>query len=479
MSGISVIGGQWGDEGKGKITDLLSENADGTARLAGGPNAGHTVVDEEGNKSKFHMLPSSSTMPDVYKIMGSGMVIDPFKLNDGIESLLERGIEPVNFYLDGNAAIIPPWNIDLERGKKQAGEDNIGTTGRGIGPTYEDVANRTSLVEVYDLKNKERLRDSIEDALDEKKLRLEEIGYFEDESLEDAAERFADELYKQGEKIFEYMNVCDVSKKVNEMMDKGEKIIFEGAQGTFLDKVFGSRPWVTSSHPISGAIPSSLGVGSKKVGEYLDKEVLVLKAFLTRVGKGPFLTELGTPEQAEDEIKEKGLTERELRKIDEMIKKGEVETGKNGYLLGKYLRKKGEEYGTTTGRARRCGIHDSVMDNFAVQVNNPTQLAITKLDVMSGLDAVYICTGYESKSDGEIVEELPGDKKEINNYEPVIESMEGFEFDPDEIDKYSELPKPAKKYVEKIADEVDVEPWIISIGPARDEFVTYKDRGLE
>ena len=421
MSAVVLVGAQWGDEGKGKVTDFLAEKADMVIRYMGGNNAGHTVV--VGDKTyKLHLIPSGILYPGTKCVIGNGLVIDPKVLIRELTYLKDEGIDTSNLKISERAHVIMPYHIAQDAMEEELrGANKIGTTKSGIGPAYADKASRIG-IRIVDLLDKEefaiRLKENIErknelftkvygtDGFDYEEIFEEYLGY---------AERIKN-------------MVADTSVHINGYLDQGEKLLFEGAQGTLLDLDLGTYPYVTSSHPVAGAACIGAGVGPNKI----NKVIGVAKAYTTRVGEGPFPTEL----------------------LDEM---------------GEQIRKKGNEFGTTTGRPRRCGWLDLVMLNYSKRVSGINTIALTKVDVLDELDVIKICTGYKYR--GEILKNFPTSLKVLAECEPELIEMEGWKQDTTAITSYDELPENAKKYVEKIKELTGMDVSIIAVGPGRNQTI--------
>jgi len=428
MPGIVIVGTQWGDEGKGKIVDFLAEKADCVVRYSGGANAGHTVV-VNGKKYKFHIIPSGAIYgKELY--IGNGVVVDLEILLQEIEKLKKEGIEP-DLHLSDRAHVVFDFHkiIDgLE--EKFKGKLSAGTTRRGIGPAYSDKVARYG-IRVVDLLSEDTLRRKM-DVLLELKQRIISQVYGGKETLN--KEEIIKKYLKLGQRIADY--VCDVSLSINSALDKGRTVIFEGAQGTLLDIDHGIYPYGTSSNPTAGGACTGVGVGPTRI----EKVVGVTKAYTSRVGTGPVPTEL------KDEI-------------------------------GDRIRDKGGEYGTTTGRPRRCGWFDVVPVRYSIRVNGISELALTKLDVLSGINPVKLCIHYKFKD--EVITEIPADLKVYENCKPVYEELEGWS---DSVDwhkvaqeGYDALPSQAKAYVERIEELVGVPIKIISVGPERQDTIIIED----
>ncbi|MBF7096063.1 adenylosuccinate synthase [Alkalibacter mobilis] len=425
MSSVVVIGAQWGDEGKGKITDYLAQQAEVVVRYQGGNNAGHTV--EVGDKQyKLHLVPSGIINPEKPCIIGNGVVIDPKVFLEEIDYLEEDGLSTEHLTISDRAHVIMPYHKVLdELSEETLGDKKIGTTKKGVGPAYMDKTSRAG-IRICDLMDRELFADKLKTLLEEKNKLITLI--YGHEPLE------YDEIYsdycKYADRLRKY--VSDTSVEVYDWVNKDKKVLFEGAQGTLLDLDFGTYPYVTSSHPGSGGVCIGSGVGPKAVNEVLG----VVKAYTTRVGEGPFPTEL----------------------FDK---------------TGDYIRQVGREYGTTTGRARRCGWFDGIILKFAARVNGLTSLAITKLDTLTGIEKIKVCVGYEK--DGKIITDFPASLKDLAKCKPVYEELDGWEEDITMCKSFSELPATAKKYVEKIEEISGVPAKIISVGPNRSETMIRSD----
>ncbi len=421
MSNKIVVGTQWGDEGKGKVTDMLASTADVVVRFGGGNNAGHTViVDDE--KFELHLIPSGILYPEKECVIGNGVVIDPVVLVEEMEGLAKRGISLDNLYISETAHVIMPYHRLLDGlEEKRKGQDKIGTTGKGIGPTYTDKAARKG-IRVIDLLDEDRFRKKLEKSLEYKNILLERVYNEEPFSVEEIIEEYKPSI----EKIRSH--VRNTSLLLDKKIKEDKKIFFEGAQGTLLDIDYGTYPYVTSSNPTAGGVCTGSGVGPVQI----DDVIGVAKAYITRVGEGPFPTEL----------------------------KGKI---------GEKLRKKGNEFGVTTGRPRRCGWLDIPVLKHAVRVNGLTEIVLTKVDILSGFEEIKVCTAY--KNDDEVLEEFPADFEKLKDYEPVYQKFEGWDEDISKVREYENLPENAKKYIEKIEDMVDTRISIIGIGPGREEAI--------
>jgi adenylosuccinate synthase len=420
MPSTIVIGAQWGDEGKGKITDLLAERADVVARFQGGNNAGHTIV-RDGEEFKFHLIPSGILYATKTCVIGNGVVIDPHILFGEIEALRERGVAVDNLHVSANAHLIMPYHILLDGvSERKLGEYRIGTTGRGIGPCYVDKIARLG-VRVQDLLDEKILRRKIHTALAEKNLLLElyDVGQLDPDQV-------TDEMLGYRERFEPH--ICDASLLVNTALDEHKNVLFEGAQGTLLDIDFGTYPFVTSSNPIAGGACVGTGVGPTRINYVMG----VAKAYTTRVGEGPFPTEL------DDDV---GATMCEV----------------------------GREFGTTTGRKRRCGWLDLLALRFACRVSGITHLAITKLDVLTGLAGLKVCTGYEVGS--RVYDEFPLHQSEFHHARPVYEELPGWDGDITKALQWGQLPAEARDYITFISEFTRTEVKLIAVGPGRDETI--------
>lgn len=422
MPSIVVVGAQWGDEGKGKIIDVLTERADVVARYQGGHNAGHTVVI---NNEKFilHLIPSGILHKGKICIIGNGVVVEPGSLIAEINALRNRGIEVgENLLISKNAHVIMPYHMAIESvHESRRGSKKIGTTGRGIGPCYVDKMARTG-IRIVDLYNPKVFREKLESNLEEINFILQKrYGNegFEVEAIFDQYRRYADILS---------IHIADTDIVINNLIDSGKNILFEGAQGTLLDVDHGTYPFVTSSSAVAGGVCTGLGVGPTKI----DKVMGVVKAYTTRVGEGPFPTE----------IKDR---------------------------LGEVIRERGGEYGATTGRPRRCGWLDFMGLRHAIRINGITSIALTKLDILDSLERIKVCVAYRYKS--EIVENFPKDLLQLEEVEPVYEELEGWMKDTRGISDFDDLPDNAKRYIMRIEEALNVRVDLISTGERRGELI--------
>lgn len=429
MSNLVILGAQWGDEGKGKITDYLAQQADYVVRYSGGDNAGHTVEVDD-TKYKLHLIPSGVLYPEKTCIIGNGVVVNPKSLVTEIEYLNGLGVAAENIKISDRAHIIFPYHIELDRLKEEErGNAKIGTTVKGIGPCYVDKTERSGL-RLCDFKYRESFIEKLRQNIKTKNKLI--VNYFGEKPLDE--EEVVNESIKYLEKIEKYIvSTSSVIKELRDAIKSNKKIVFEGAQATFLDIDFGTYPYVTSSHP--GANGISIGTGLSPYD--LQASMGVVKAYTTRVGMGPFPTEL----------------------FDE---------------TGDYIREQGFEYGTTTGRPRRCGWLDIVMLNYSVAVNGLSSIALTKLDTLSGLDKIKICVAYEMN--GEQVDLFPSSLEELELCKPVYIEMDGWKLeDVEKAQSYEELPENAKKYVAKIEELTGVGCDIVSVGPKRNQTFMRKE----
>jgi len=423
MPGIVIVGAQWGDEGKGKITDLLAERADAVVRFQGGNNAGHTIV--RGDQTwKLHLMPSGILYPGKLCVIGNGVVVDPKVLTDELDELRRRGINTNALRVSANAHLIMPYHMLLDHaGEIKLGKLQIGTTRRGIGPCYADKAARLG-IRVQDLLDEKILKKKIVAALEPKRLSLREFQ--KDPRLD--LQAMTDEYLTYGHRL--KAHIADTSRLVLERLDDGDLVVFEGAQGTLLDIDHGTYPFVTSSNPVAGAACIGAGVGPKDIDEVWG----VSKAYSTRVGAGPFPTELDGP-------------------------------------LADELRDRGGEYGTTTGRPRRIGWLDLVALRYAARINSLTAMAITKLDVLSGQDSLCVCTRYRGPDGAGPFEHFPYHQTVLHHSVGEYEELPGWSEDIRGARSEEELPDAARNYLQYIADFVRVPIALIGVGPGREEVV--------
>ncbi|WP_424695902.1 adenylosuccinate synthase [Granulicatella elegans] len=420
MSSVVVVGTQWGDEGKGKITDFLSEKAEYVARYQGGDNAGHTIQ-FGGETYKLHLIPSGIFSPEKLCIIGNGVVVNPKSLVTELAYLHERNITTDNLRISDRAHVILPYHIELDRLQEEAkGDKKIGTTIKGIGPAYMDKAARVG-IRIADLLDREVFEERLRINLEDKNRQFTKLYDANPMNFEEIFE----EYYEYGQQIKQY--VCDTSVLLNDALDNGKRVLFEGAQGVMLDIDQGTYPFVTSSNPLAGGVTIGSGVGPSKV----TKVVGVCKAYTSRVGDGPFPTEL----------------------FDE---------------IGSRIREVGREYGTTTGRPRRVGWFDSVVMRHSKRVSGITNLCLNSIDVLTGLETVKICVAYR-KSNGEEISHYPASLVELGQCEPVYEELPGWTEDITGCRKLEELPIEAQNYVRRVSELVGVKISTFSVGPDRNQ----------
>lgn len=425
MSTVVISGTQWGDEGKGKIVDYLAQQADTVVRFQGGSNAGHTVT-VGGEEYKLRLLPSGILYKGTTCVIGNGVVVDPQTLLEEIDSLKVRGIETAGIRLSNRAHVVMPWHKLIDAlGEELRGDNKIGTTKRGIGPCYIDKADRIG-IRICDLIDAEEFAIRVRDVLKIKNLILQKVY--------NHAPLDAEEIIREYEGYAERLRpfVCDTITLLNDQIDAGKKILFEGAQATMLDIDYGTYPYVTSSHPISGGVGVGAGVAPKR----LDTVVGVVKAYCTRVGEGPFPTE-----QLND--------------------------------IGDKLREAGHEFGTVTGRPRRTGWLDACIVKYAGQLSGTDYMAVTRLDILDTFDEIKMCTAY--KVDGEILNEIPASLKVLAKVEPVYETFAGWKTDISNVRRYEDLPVNARKYLERMAEVTGIKLGIISVGPNRDQTIVLEN----
>jgi adenylosuccinate synthase len=412
-----VVGAQWGDEGKGKIVDLLAQKSDLVCRYQGGPNAGHTII-ADGETWKLRQLPSG-VVSGTASVIGAGCVVDPEVFLGEIDTLVERGIDPACVVLSGNAHLIMPWHVTIDQAsERRLGKLQIGTTRRGIGPAYADKASRIG-IRVQDVLDAKILRQKIEVALAEKNVWLERVYETEGFELEDVWSRYAG----YAERLAPF--VGDTSLLVDEALRDGKRVLFEGAQATMLDLDHGTYPFVTSSNPIASGAATGIGIGPTRI----DRVLGVAKAYVTRVGEGPFPSEIQDERQSQ-------------------------------------LRELGGEYGTVTGRERRCGWLDLVALRYAVRVNGITSLAVTKLDVLSTFDELPVCVRYRLPGGGETAN-FPAHQSDFHHAQPVWETLAGWSEPLTDASSLSDLPAAARTYVEFIARELEVPIEFVGVGAER------------
>src|SRR5215217_2476004 len=413
MPATVVVGAQWGDEGKGKIVDLLAQSSDVVCRYQGGPNAGHTIV-AGGETFKIRQVPSG-VVSGKTSVIGAGCVVDPEVLIAELDDIAARGADPAVVVVSGNAHLIMPWHVAIDQAsERRLGKLQIGTTRRGIGPAYADKASRIG-IRVQDLLDPKILRQKIEVALAEKNVWLERVYEAETFELEEVASRY--ETYARRLRPY----VADTSLLVDRALREGQEVLFEGAQGTLLDLDHGTYPFVTSSNPVAGSAATGIGIGPNRI----DRIVGVAKAYVTRVGEGPLPSELGEPEQSR-------------------------------------LRDLGAEFGTVTGRERRCGWLDLVALRFAVRVNGMTSIALTKLDVLSAFARLPVCVRYQLR-DGSETPNFPAHQSDFHRARPVWEVLDGWEQPLDDAASVTDLPDAARRYVEFVAGELDTPVELVGV----------------
>jgi adenylosuccinate synthase len=427
MPGIVLIGTQWGDEGKGKATDLIGTKVDYVARFNGGNNAGHTVVVGD-KKYALHLLPSGIISPTATPVIGNGVVVDPAVLLQEIENLEAGGVDCSKLLLSDSAHIIAPFHRELDKVTERfLGKHKIGTTGRGIGPTYADKVNRVG-IRVHDLYNPSHLHDKVEASLHQKNQML--VKLYNRRPVD--VDKTTDYLLEMGEKLRPY--VANTQVILNKALDEGKTVLFEGAQATMLDIDHGTYPYVTSSNPTAGGACTGTGVGPTKINRVIG----VGKAYITRVGEGPFPTEL----------------------FDES---------------GTWLREQGHEYGVTTGRPRRCGWFDAVVQRYATQVNGLTDFVLTKLDVLTGLESIPICVAYDVENpDGSHTryDDMPTDQDVFSRVKPIYEQMPGWTEDISNCHTFEELPANTQAYVKRLEELSGCRISAIGTGAARDHIIS-------
>ena len=425
MSGTALVGIQWGDEGKGKVTDLLAEHTHYVVRYQGGNNAGHTIVVGD-EKYALHLVPTGILYEHCTPVIGPGVVIDPGVLLDEMTALTQRGIDPSSLKISGNAHVIMPYHLELDKVTERfLGRNRLGTTKRGIGPAYADKAARIG-IRVQDLLEEKIFSTKLEVALKEKNLVLTRVfGRLPVDETE-----IREQYIEYGERLRSH--ITDTALLVQRALDKGENVLFEGAQATMLDLDHGTYPFVTSSNPIAGGACAGAGVGPRDI----ERIIGITKSYCTRVGSGPFPSE-ADPADAE------------------------------------VLVEAGGEYGTTTGRKRRCGWFDAVAGRYAARLNTLTELVVTKLDVLSSFESIKVCTAY--RYEGERYEEFPPHQTIFNKCTPVYEEFPGWGGDITGARSLDDLPKEARSYLEAVEELVGTPVSWASVGPERDEIVHVRD----
>jgi adenylosuccinate synthase len=419
MPASIVLGTQWGDEGKGKAVDYLADRMDYVVRYQGGNNAGHTVI-AEGRLLKLQLIPSGILYPHITSVIADGVVVDPRHLMKEMDAVRETGVDVSRLVVSGNAHMIMPYHLELEKVTERfLGKNALGTTKRGIGPAYADKAARIGL-RIQDLFDEKIFREKLEVVLREKNLILTKIY----NRLPLDAERIVEEYMALAERI--QPHVTDTGALLYQALVAGKQVMFEGAQGVLLDLDHGTYPFVTSSNPVAGSALASAGIGP----HWVDRVVGIMKAYVTRVGAGPFPTEL----------------------LDD---------------VGERLGTRGKEFGTVTGRQRRCGWYDACLGRYAARLNGLTELLITKIDVLSGLDSLKICTGYRAY--GQTFDDMPPHQSVFHDASPIYEELEGWHEEIDECTTFGDLPKQAQAYVRRIEELVGVPVSVVSVGPAREQ----------
>jgi adenylosuccinate synthase len=425
MSSLAIVGSQWGDEGKGRIVDLLSSQVDMVVRFQGGNNAGHTVVRGK-DVFKLHLIPSGILYPEATCVIGDGVVLNPAVVIEELDNLKKKNINIENLRISCKAHMVMPYHVVLDKAREhRLGKSKIGTTHKGIGPVYSDKASRSG-IRTQDLLDRKIFKTKLEEELSLKNAIIEKVYGMQPLDLEEIYEDYM--LY--AERIGKY--IIDTAFLINKFLDQNKSVLFEGAQATMLDIDHGTYPYVTSSSTTAGGVCTGAGVGPGRLDEVLG----IAKAYSTRVGSGPFPTEI-----------------------------------KGG--IGDLLREKGYEYGTTTGRPRRCGWFDAVVLKYSVMLNYLDSIALTKLDVLSGLDKIKICNGYKYKK--EVYEDLPCHQTILHKCTPLYEEFEGWSEDLTGILKYEDLPPAARKYIERIEEIIKVPVSMVSVGPERNQIIIRDD----
>ncbi|NLZ34220.1 MAG: adenylosuccinate synthase [Clostridiales bacterium] len=427
MAGFIVLGAQWGDEGKGKMTDFLAESSDVIVRFQGGNNAGHTVIVGE-NEYKLHLIPSGVLYKDKLNIIGNGVVLDPKAFFEELDYLEKAGIKvsPEQLIVSDRANVIMPYHKVLDKLKEEArGKNNIGTTGKGIGPCYTDKAERSG-IRVCDLINPVVLKEKLKETIVSKNDIITKVYNGEELNFDTIYEEYVE----LGKRLKSF--VADSSVRIYDAIKSGKKVLFEGAQGMLLDIDYGTYPFVTSSNTTAGGVCSGVGIGPTMISG----AVGVAKAYTTRVGKGPFPTELDNE-------------------------------------TGEWIRQKGGEFGVTTGRARRCGWLDLVILKTSARVSGLTDLVVTKIDTLAGLDKIMVCVGY--KFEDKVIDYFPASLEDLAKCEPIYEEFEGWDDSVADARSYDEIPENAKKYLKRIEKFTGVPISIVSVGPKRDQTIVLKE----
>jgi adenylosuccinate synthase len=419
MGSTIVVGAQWGDEGKGKVIDILAEKADVVIRTQGGNNAGHTVNAND-QVYKLRLVPSGILYPEKLCVIGNGVVLDPKGILDELDTLESQGLATSNLKISDRAHVVMPYHLLLDELSEEArGKSDIGTTKRGIGPCYMDKVERSG-IRMCDFIIPEVFKEKLFFLVEKNNKVIQNV--YKREGLD--AQKIFDEYSEYAKRLSKY--VTDTSVVVFDAINDKKQVLFEGAQGTLLDIDLGTYPYVTSSHPISGGVCVGIGIGPTMIDECIG----IIKSYTTRVGKGPFPTEL----------------------FDE---------------LGETIREKGGEFGTVTGRARRCGWLDMVITNYAVRVNGLTSLVVNKIDTLSGLGRLKICTAYNKK--GQIINNFPARLEDLAECEPIYEELEGWDEDLTSIRKFEDLPLNAQNYIKRIEEICKVKVSMIGVGPGREQ----------
>ncbi|MGO4663346.1 adenylosuccinate synthase [Terrabacter sp. 2TAF16] len=425
MPAIVLVGAQWGDEGKGKATDLLGSSVDYVVKFNGGNNAGHTVViEKDGKREKYalHLLPSGILSPNCVPVIGNGVVIDLGVLFEELDGLEARGVDTSKLLVSANAHVIPSYNRTIDKVTERfLGKRRIGTTGRGIGPTYADKMNRVG-IRIQDLYDEGILRQKVEAALELKNQVLAKIYNTRASAVDDVVE----ELLSYAVRLAPM--VADTSLVLTQALDRGDTVLFEAGQATLLDVDHGTYPYVTSSNAVSAGACTGSGVPPTRI----DSVIAILKAYTTRVGEGPFPTELHDDS-------------------------------------GEFLRKTGAEYGTTTGRPRRCGWMDTVVGRYATRINGVTDFVITKLDVLTGLEKVPVCVAYDVG--GVRHDEMPVNQTDFHHATPIYEELDGWREDITGCRSFEDLPANAQAYVLRVEELIGARVSAIGVGPGRDEII--------
>jgi adenylosuccinate synthase len=419
MPASVVVGTQWGDEGKGKATDYLADRMDLVVRYQGGNNAGHTIL-AEGHTLKLQLIPSGILYPHITSVIADGVVVDPRVLLQEMDGLAALGIDPSRLVVSGNCHMIMPYHLELEKVTERfLGKNALGTTKRGIGPAYGDKAARIGL-RIQDLFDEKIFHEKLDIVLKEKNLILTRVYG----RLPLTADAIVEDYLRYGDRLRPHVRDC--SKLIHDALGEGRNVLLEGAQGTMLDLDKGTYPFVTSSNPVTGYALASAGIGPRDV----ERVIGITKAYVTRVGAGPFPTE---------------------------------EHGPDGDRLGE----RGNEFGTVTGRKRRCGWFDAVILRYAARVNGLTELFVTKLDVLSGFRTLRVCTAY--RADGETFEDLPPHQSLFHRSEPVYEELEGWDEDLTSARSVGDLPGAARAYLDRLEEVVGVPIGVVSVGPGREQ----------